>query len=98
MLVLIQCRYLRLHRVHHKKHVTWPTSPFILIYINKIHNRLLFKIKIDISYNYKHLKPENFLVAQKIKQTKQRTKKNVPSLEVVEVVLVQCNIVANQFQ
>ena len=48
---------------------------------------------MDISTNYKHLKLWTSSAAQKklIKNGE-----NVPSLEVVEVVLVQCNLVDNQ--
>ena len=47
---------------------------------------------MDISQNYKHLKQSNYLVAQK------NNREKVPSIEVVEVVLVQCNLVDNQYQ
>ena len=47
---------------------------------------------MDISYNYKRLKQWNYLVA------KQKNGGKVPSLEIVEVVLVQCNLVDNQYQ
>ena len=47
---------------------------------------------MDISQNYKHLKQSNYLVAQKSNREK------VPSIEVAEVVLVQCNLVDNQYQ
>ena len=35
----IQCRIVKLYRVHHKKRETLPTNPSIQIYINKINNR-----------------------------------------------------------
>ena len=38
------------------------------------------------------------MVAQKNQQKKTKTGEKVPSLEVVEVVLVQCNLVENQYQ
>ena len=41
------------------------------------------------------MKQWNYLVSQKINKQK---KEKVPSLEVVEVVLVQCNLVDNQYQ
>ena len=49
---------------------------------------LSLKWKIDINQNYKRLKPRN----------KTENRENVPSLEVVEVFLVQCNLVDNQYQ
>ena len=46
------------------------------------------KWKIDINQNYKRLKPRN----------KTENRENVPSLEVVEVFLVQCNLLDIQYQ
>ena len=42
---LFSGRYSRLYQVYHKKHETLPTNPPIHIYINRINNRLVFKIK-----------------------------------------------------
>ena len=53
---------------------------------------------MDISWKYKHLKPLNYLVVQKKLTDKTKNGENVPDLEVVEVVLVQCNLVVNQHQ
>ena len=53
---------------------------------------------MDISWKYKHLKPLNYLVVQKKLTDKTKNGENVPNLEVVEVVLVQCNSVINQHQ
>ena len=53
---------------------------------------------MDISWKYKHLKPLNYLVVQKKLTDKTKNGENVPNLEVVEVVLVQCNLVVNQHQ
>ena len=41
------------------------------------------------------MKPGRYLAAQKINRQKKNVK-NVPSLEVIDVVLVQCNLVDNQ--
>ena len=35
----------RLYQVHHKKNEKLATNPFTRIYINRINNRLMFKIK-----------------------------------------------------
>ena len=53
---------------------------------------------MDISKNYKHLKQRNCLVAQKKLIDKTNNEENIPILEVVEVVLVQCHLVDNQYQ
>ena len=44
------------------------------------------------------MKQWNYLAAQKKLIDKTKYGENVPSLEVVEVVLVQCNFVDNQYQ
>ena len=53
---------------------------------------------MDISWKYKDLKPLNYLLVQKKLTDKTKNGENVPNLEVVEVVLVQCNSVVNQHQ
>ena len=53
---------------------------------------------MDTSLNYKHLIRWCYLVAQKKITGKTKNGENVPSLEVVEVILVQCNLVDNQYQ
>ena len=52
---------------------------------------------MDMSYNSKPLKQWNYLVAQKIKDETKNGEK-VPSLEVAGKVLVQCNLVDNQYK
>ena len=51
---------------------------------------------MGISKNYKHVNLWSYLAAQKNNRKKQRMEKNIPSLQVVEVVLVQRNLVDNQ--
>ena len=53
---------------------------------------------MDISYNYKRLKQWNYLVAQNKLIDKAKNGENVPNLEIVEKVLVQYNLVDNQYQ
>ena len=50
---------------------------------------------MDISYNYKQLQ-----IFDSTKKLIEKTKNddNIPTLEVIEVVLVQCNLVNNQYQ
>ena len=81
-----------------KKHETLTINPSIHVYINKINNRLVFKIKER--YKLELQRPEtNFGSTKKLKDKKKRKNaENVPSLEVVEVVLVQSNSVDNQYQ
>ena len=64
--------------------------------MNKINIRLMFNIK----YGYKlELKTPEILFRRTRKLIdKTKSNENVPSHEVVEVVLVQCNFVDNQYQ
>ena len=70
----------------------------IRIYINKIENRITFKIKTG--YYLELLTPETMklLGSTKSKITKDENGENVPHLEITEVVLVHCNIVNNDYQ
>ena len=68
------------------------------IYLNKIENRITFKIKTR--YILKFLTPGTMklLNSTKSKITKDKHSENVPHLEITEVVLVNCNIVNNDYQ
>ena len=81
-----------------KKHGEDIDEPSVQIYINKTENRVTFKIKNE--YNLLLLPPETMklLVSTKNKITQDRNGENVPHLEITEVVLVQCNIVNNNYQ
>ena len=70
----------------------------IQIYVNKIENRLTFKIKNG--YSLELLTPETMqlLGSTKNKITKDKNDENVLHLEITEVVLVHCNIVNNDYQ
>ena len=72
------------------KHKTLSTNPPIHIYINRINNRLVLKIEHEYKLEYQTLGT--------LKLGKTNNGENVPSLEVVEVILVQCNLVDNQYQ
>ena len=68
------------------------------IYINKIENRITFKIKTG--YYLELLAPETMKLLSNIenKITKDKTGENVPHLEIIEVILVHCNIVDKDYQ
>ena len=80
-----------------KKHETVTDNPSIRIYVNKIENRITFKIKTG--YYLELLTPETMklLGSTKSKITKDENGENVPYLEITEVVLVHCNIVNNYY-
>ena len=81
-----------------EKHETLTAIPPIHVYINRINNRLVFKIKDG--YKLELQTPETMKLFGSTKNLTRKTKngEKVPSLEVVEVVLVQCNLVDNQYQ
>ena len=81
-----------------KKHNENVDNPPIKIYVNKIENRTTFKIKNG--YYLELLTPETMklLGSTESKITKEKNGKNVPHLEITEVVLVHCNLVNNDYQ
>ena len=81
-----------------KKHSESVDNPSTRIYVNKIENRITFKIKNG--YYLKLLTPETvkLLGSTESKITKDKNGENVPHLETVELVLVHCNLVNNDYQ
>ena len=81
-----------------KKHSEYVDNPSIRIYVNKIENRITFKI-IN-GYYLELLTPETMklLGSTKGKITKDKNGENVLHLEIVGLVLVHCNIVNNDYQ
>ena len=69
----------------------------ITIYINKIGNTIMLKIKTG--YYLKLLIPETMklLGSTKSKKTKDKNGENAPNLEITEVVLVHCNIANTKY-
>ena len=68
------------------------------MYVNRIENRITFKIKSG--YYLEFLTPETMklLGSTESKITKDKNGGNVPHLEIVELVLVHCNLVDNDYQ
>ena len=68
------------------------------MYINRIENRITFKIKNE--HYFELLTPETMklLGSTESKITKDKNGENVPHLEAVELVLVHCNLVNNDYQ
>ena len=81
-----------------KKYETLTENPSIQIYPNKIKNRIIFKIKTG--YKLELLTPETMKLLGSTKKVvdKDKNGENVPKLEIVEVVLVHCNLVKNDYQ
>ena len=81
-----------------KKHETIAETAPILIYANKISNRIVFKIKTG--HKLELLSKETMKLLGSTKDTIDVDKKfeNIPRLENVELVLVHCNLVNNSYQ
>ena len=77
-----------------KKHETLTTILPIYVYFNRINNGLVFKIKDG--YKLELQTPEKNKLFGSTKKINRQNKKR--SLELVEVVLVQCSLVNNQYQ
>ena len=76
-------------------HKTLPTNAPIHIYINRINNRLVFKIKDG--YKIELRTPEAMKLFGITKELIGKTKvgENAPSLEMIEIVLGKVNLVDN---
>ena len=81
-----------------KKHRENTDKPSIQIYINKIENRITFKIKNGYSLELLTKETMELLGSTKNKIAKDENGENVPHFEITEVVLVHCNMVNNDYQ
>ena len=68
------------------------------IYVNKIKNRIVFKINTD--YKLELLSPETMKLLGNTKKDVDQDKdgRTAPKLESVEVILVHCDLVNNNYQ
>ena len=80
------------------KHSVSVENPSIRMYINRIENRITFKIKSG--YYLELLTPETMklLGSTESKINKDKNGENVPHLKIVELVLAHCNLVNNDYQ
>ena len=81
-----------------KKHETIAETVPILIYTNKISNRIVFKIKTGYKLELLSKETMKLLGSTKNIIDAGKNSENVPRLENVEVVLVHCNLVSNSYQ
>ena len=73
-------------------------NPPVQIYPNKIKNRIVFKIKTGYKLELLTLETMKLLGSTKKDVASDENSENVPKLESVEVVLVHCNLVKNDYQ
>ena len=80
-----------------KKHETVTDNPSIMIFLNKIENRVTFKTKTG--YCVELLTPETvkLIGSTRSKINKDKNGENVPHLEIIELVLIHFNIVNNDY-
>ena len=78
-----------------KKHETIADNPPALIYVNKIKNRIVFKIKIGYKLELLTEETMQLLGSSKKLIDKNKDGEILLRLEAVKVVLVNCNLVNN---
>ena len=70
----------------------------VQILVNKIENKITFKVKKGYSLELLTLKTMKLLESTKNKIIKDKNGENVPHLEITDVVLIHCDIVNNDYQ
>ena len=80
------------------KYETLTENPPIQIYPNKIKNGIAFKINTGYKLELLALVTMRLLGSTKKDVDAHKNRENVPKLESVEVVLVHCNLVKNDYQ
>ena len=85
-------RYIR------KNHSEDVDNLLVRIYVNKIENRITFKIKNGYYRELLTLETMKLLGSTKSKITEDKNGENVPHLEIAKLVLVHCNLVNNDYQ
>ena len=68
-----------------KKHETVTDNPSIMIYLNKIENRIRFKIKAEYYVEHVTCETMKLLGGTKSKITKDKNRENVPHLESISI-------------
>ena len=81
-----------------KKHGEGIDKPSVQIHVNKIDNRVTYKIKNGYSLELLTSETMKLLGSTENKITKYKNGENVPHLQITEVVLVHCDIVNNNYQ
>ena len=83
---------------HLKKHEIVTDDPSIRGYLNKIENRITFKIKTGYHLELLTLETIKLLRSTKCKITKDENGENMSHLEITETVLLHRKIVNNDYQ
>ena len=80
-----------------KKHETSTTISSILVCINRIKNKLVFKLKDRYKVRITNALNKKIIWQYKKNRNKTKNRENVPTFKLVEVVSVQINLVDNQY-
>ena len=81
-----------------KKHETLTENPPVQIYPNEIKNRIVFKIKTGCKLELLSPETTKLLGSTKKDVDQDKNGEDVPKLESVQVALVHCNLVNNNYQ
>ena len=81
-----------------KKHETITTTSPVIIYINTINNRIVFKIKTGYKLELLSKETMKLLGSSKSAIDSDKNSELVPKLESVDLVLMHCNLVNNDYQ
>ena len=81
-----------------KKHREKTDNLSIEIYVNKMKNRITFKIKAGYSHQLLTSEITKLFGSNKSNIAKDKNGENVPHLEITQVVLVHCKFVNNDYQ
>ena len=81
-----------------KKHETVTYNSLIRIYVNQTQNSITFGIKVGYYLELLTTETVRLLGSTKNKLIKDENGKNVSRLEIAEIVLVNCDIVNNDYQ
>ena len=81
-----------------KKHETIADVSPVLIYVNEINNRIVFKIKSGYKFELLSKETMRLLGSTSNSIDKDKNSELVPKLESVDLVLVHCNLVNSSYQ
>ena len=84
--------------IYHQKHETLAENAPIQVYPNKIKNRIVFKLKTGFKLELLSPKTMKLLGSTKKDADKDKDGEDIPKIESVKVVLVNCNLVNNSYQ
>ena len=81
-----------------KKHATITTTSPVIIYVNTINNRIVFRIKTGYKLELLSSETMKLLGSSRSGIDSDKNSQLVPKLESVDLVLMNCNLVNNTYQ